>query len=365
MEKNRRKILYLEPFAGGSHKDFARGITGFTRHEITLVTMPARFWKWRMRGAALHFYRTVKNPEDYDLIFTSDMMSFSDLKALWGSRCPKGVVYFHENQLSYPLPAGEKMDYQFGFTDITTCLTADRIIFNSRFHRNAFLDHLPGFIRKMPEFRPVWIQEIIERKSTVIHPGIHVPPPEYELPDQNEPEPFIVWNHRWEFDKKPEVFFRVLFRLAGEGIPFRVAVLGENFQKVPKPFLKAKERLAGRIVHYGYVEDRDEYEKWLLRGNIVISTAVQENFGISVAEAAAFGCRPLVPSRLSYPELIPEEYHRDCLYRNEDDLYRRLRALCLAETLDPPEGLPARMRLHSWSLRIREFDKFFTGAAGL
>jgi glycosyltransferase involved in cell wall biosynthesis len=365
VENNRCKILFLEPFAGGSHKDFARGITGYTQHDITLVTMPARFWKWRMRGAALHFYRSVKNPESYNLIFTTDLMSFSDLKALWGSRCPKGIVYFHENQLSYPLPEGEKMDYQFGFTDITTCLTADKIIFNSRFHRNTFLAHLPGFIRKMPEYRPAWIPEEIKQKSSVIHPGIHVPPPESELPGITEPEPLIIWNHRWEFDKQPEVFFRVLCRLAEGGIPFRVAVLGENFQKVPKPFLKAKKLLPGRIIHYGYAERREDYEEWLLRGDIVISTAVQENFGISIAEAAAFGCRPLVPDRLSYPELIPEEYHRDCLYRNEEDLYRRLRALCAAEAIEPPAGLSERMRSHSWTLRIREFDRMFAGAAGL
>jgi glycosyltransferase involved in cell wall biosynthesis len=36
----------LEPFFGGSHKDFAQGLVSHSRHKIDSVTLPARFWKW-------------------------------------------------------------------------------------------------------------------------------------------------------------------------------------------------------------------------------------------------------------------------------------------------------------------------------
>ena len=36
------KILFLEPFFGGSHKDFALGFQAHSRHDIDLVSMPAR-----------------------------------------------------------------------------------------------------------------------------------------------------------------------------------------------------------------------------------------------------------------------------------------------------------------------------------
>ena len=112
------KFLFLEPFYGGSHRDFADGWVQHSRHRLDLVTLPARFWKWRMRGAALHFAKKVQTPADYDGLITSSLMSLSDLKALWGADCPRALVYFHENQLSYPLPPGEVMDYQFGFTEL-------------------------------------------------------------------------------------------------------------------------------------------------------------------------------------------------------------------------------------------------------
>ncbi|MGD9334817.1 MAG: DUF3524 domain-containing protein, partial [Desulfobacterales bacterium] len=38
------KFLFLEPFFGGSHKDFAQGLVSHSRHRIDLVALPARFW---------------------------------------------------------------------------------------------------------------------------------------------------------------------------------------------------------------------------------------------------------------------------------------------------------------------------------
>ena len=49
-----------------------------SRHDVELHTLPARFWKWRMRGAALHFARAVAAPEDYDLLLATDLMGVAD-----------------------------------------------------------------------------------------------------------------------------------------------------------------------------------------------------------------------------------------------------------------------------------------------
>jgi glycosyltransferase involved in cell wall biosynthesis len=351
-------VLFLEPFYGGSHREFADGLLAHSRHPIDLRTLPARFWKWRMRGAALHFARRVGRPGSYRGLLVTDLMSLSDLKALWGGACPPALAYFHENQLSYPVPEGENVDYQFGFTDITTALAARRILFNSRFQHDAFFARLPGFIGMMPEHRPRWVAEAIRAKAAVLHPGCRFPAGPTRLAPREEGPPLIVWNHRWEFDKRPGEFFAALDAVRERGREFRLALLGESFQAVPKEFLAARDRLGARIVRYGFVEDRGAYQEWLRRGAIVVSTAAQENFGMAVVEAVRHGCFPLLPARLSYPEILEARFHADCLYRDGEDLVRRLDAL-LAEPVRLEDGREARaasMERFAWERRAPAFD---------
>ena len=54
----------------------------------------------------------------------------------------------------------------------------------------------------------------------------------------------ILWNHRWEFEKNPETFFDVVFFLAEEGVPFKLALVGEATRKWPPVFERARKRLA-------------------------------------------------------------------------------------------------------------------------
>lgn len=353
------KFLFLEPFYGGSHGDFADGWVKHSRHHLDLVTLPARFWKWRMRGAALYLAKKVKNPAEYDGLITSSLMSLSDLKALWGADCPRALVYYHENQLSYPLPPGETMDYQFGFTDVTTGLVADRVLFNSQTHMDAFFGFLPGFIKMMPEYRPNWVVDRIRAKATVLYPGCNYPagPAELKAWDLSKP-PLIIWNHRWEFDKSPETFFAALESVLSAGFEFRLALLGENFQVVPKPFLSAREKFGERIVQYGYEVSKKRYQDWLKQGVIVVSTAIQENFGISIVEAVRHGCYPLLPNNLSYPELIPEEHHTDCLYNSQEELVEKLSTILAdpKEYMDKRGGLASHMEKYSWELVIDKYD---------
>lgn len=99
MGENHHRFLFLEPFFGGSHRAFAEGLVEHSRHRIDLVTLPSRFWKWRMRGAALYFYHTIKNLSQYDGLITTNLMSLSDFISLCRGYCPPALVYFHENQL--------------------------------------------------------------------------------------------------------------------------------------------------------------------------------------------------------------------------------------------------------------------------
>jgi glycosyltransferase involved in cell wall biosynthesis len=319
-----------------------------------------------MRGAALYFIKKIPSLETYDGLITTDLMSLSDFKALAKERCPPSLVYFHENQLTYPLAPGEHMDYQFGFTDITTALAADRVVFNSQTHRDAFFERLPKFIKMMPEFRPGWVVEEIHSRTDVLYPGCRFPAEEMTLQDflRGLP-PLIIWNHRWEFDKNPDGFFEALDAVLETGTEFRLALLGETSQKVPKAFIAAHERYGGRIVQYGYVESRPDYLSWLAQGSIVISTAQQENFGIAMVEAIRFGCLPLLPARLAYPEIIPAGYHADVLYSSHQDLIEKLldRITNFPDYLNLRRTLSGEMARYAWENTIDQYDHILENLA--
>ena len=353
------KILFLESFYSGSHKAFADGLIRNSKHKIDILTMPARFWKWRMKGAALYFSEQIKNVEEYDLIFATDLISISDLKALQGSKCPPIILYFHENQLAYPLNKNEKLDYHYGLTDLTNAITADSVVFNSETHKSTFFKELPLFLNHLPDFVPIRHIDKIAAKSIVIYPGIEDAVLTEKAEKQENDIPLIIWNHRWEFDKNPEAFFYVLFKLKNEGFPFQLALLGERYKKQPPVFKEATARLKENIIHSGYIENYNDYIHMLKKGDIVVSTANQENYGIAVIEAILAGCRPLLPNRLSYPELIPLEFHTECLYNNENDLERKLKRLLKEGKLFKQNRLIDRMSGLCWSTVIKEYDNLF------
>ncbi len=357
--KRKLRFLFLEPFFGGSHGDFAQGLTQHSRHDIELVTMPDRFWKWRMRGAALYWSERIKNPEQYDGLIVSSLISLAELAALWGSRCPPALVYFHENQLTYPAAPDQRADHQPGFTNISSALTAKRVLFNSRAHLKAFLGALPDFIRIMPDFRPRWVPRAIADRCAVVYPGCHFPHAPADIKPHGDGPPLIIWNHRWEHDKNPESFFKALFQMRLRGIDFQVALLGEKYTRIPEVFKSAPQQLGRHMVQYGRVESHRQYYKWLKRGSVAISTANQENFGIAVVEAIYHGCLPLLPNRLSYPEILPKKFHSDFLYGDQEELEQKLVDLLTRSHRHQAKrlALSSAMQKYSWEKVIEVYDE--------
>jgi glycosyltransferase involved in cell wall biosynthesis len=277
-----------------------------------------------MLGAALHIADNIPPLEKYDGIIVTDLFNLADFKALVGTRCPPVLAYFHENQMTYPQPPGDKGAFQLGIINITTALVADVVVFNSNMHKDAFLNAIPDFLKRGRDCGPKGIEDRIREKAAVLYPGITLQiNQDIDAEKQTDP-PLIIWNHRWGFDKNHEMFFSVLEELNDMGLDFHLAIMGENFGKIPQEFKKAEKEFSDRILQFGYVPSREEYEKWLKRGAVVISTAMQENFGMSVIEAMIMGCVPLLPDRLSYPEILPEEFHEHFLYKSRQDLIEKL-----------------------------------------
>ena len=301
-------ILALEPYYGGSHKAFIKGWSAISRHRWTVLKLPPYKWKWRMRHAAITFADQAKQlcdaGEKWDIILCSDMLNLAEFTGLAPKeiqQLPK-VAYFHENQLTYPARFESERDYQFVMTNITTAMAAEKVWFNSAFHRDSFLQAIPVFLGKMPDYQLPDAAERIRAKSAICPQGIA----KIKNRDpKRTPGPLrILWAARWEHDKGPEDFFEALKILKNNSIDFRLSVTGQSFRDKPAVFEWAKKYFHKEIDRWGYQKTRTQYEQALTETDIVVSTAAHEFFGISIVEAIAAGAYPVLPNRLAYPQIL-------------------------------------------------------------
>ena len=349
---SRLRILALEPYYGGSHRAVLDGLVAHVDADWTLLTLPARKWKWRMRGAAITMAeqaaslladtagtadparhepqpsppRNAAGIAPFNLIFASTFVNLAEFRGLVGMplAAVPAIVYFHENQLVYPNRHTAEWDYQFPLTNITSALSADRCIFNTQWNLDQFVGAIPGFIREFPDHHPTGLAERIAEKSQVIHPPFD-PAVFEETPVVRGERARIAWPHRWEHDKNPEAFFSAVAELADEGLNFEVVVAGQAFRDVPQVIVDAEHVLGDRLVHLGEPATREEYATLLAGSDIAVSTADNEFFGLAMVEAAFAGCWPLVPDRLAYPEIYPAEMR----YSTREQLVARLRSRIL------------------------------------
>jgi len=327
------RLLALEPYYGGSHRAVLDGLLGRLTSlgwEHDLLTLPARKWKWRMRGAAITMADEARALHAagvrWDLIYASTFVNLAEFVALAGPAAagvPR-VVYFHENQLLYPVRHTAEWDYQFPLTNITSALAADACLFNSRYNLDGFVAGIPGFLREFPDHRPVDVAERIAARAEVLPPPFD-PAPFDAVPPVRGARPRVIWPHRWEHDKDPDAFFSAVVELAEEGIDFEIAVAGQSFRETAAGMAGAASTLGDRLVHLGEPESRDAYARLLASADVAVSTARNEFFGLAMMEACYAGCAPLVPDRLAYPDIYPAEAR----YRTQAELVARLRSLLL------------------------------------
>ncbi len=94
-------------------------------------------------------------------------------------------------------------------------------------------------------------------------------------------------------------------------------------EKAPDVF----DKLAKRMPEYEFIKtmevtkDKKEYYNLIKHAKVVFSASLQETFGIGTVEAMMLGAIPIVPNRLSYPEL----YNTRFIYADLCDAEQKIR----------------------------------------
>jgi len=328
------RILLLEPFFAGSHAAWAKGYQRHSRHRIDILQLGGHHWKWRMHGGAVTLARRfLDSGARPDLLLATDMLDVTTFLALTRHRTAHIplALYFHENQIGYPWSPRDRdiahrRDHHYGFINFSSALAADAVLFNSDYHRASFLGALPRFLKQFPDHQEPVAVAAIAAKSRVLPLGIDLRRLDAPVAPPPAGPPLILWNHRWEHDKNPEAFFNALYQLQKRRLAFQVAMLGRSYQAQNTAFEAARVKLADRIVHWGYVDNRTQYTEWLHRADLLPVTSNQDFFGISLVEALYCNCYPLLPKRLTYPELVPLEKYPEVFYEDDAELVEKLAA---------------------------------------
>lgn len=324
-----------------------------------------------MHGAAIYFAEKARGFSEPppDLILASDFLNLGDWRALAPAAfrdCPT-LVYFHENQFTYPISErAPSVNYDFGWINVSSALAADHALFNTHYHRDAFIHHVELVLSQMTDGVPQDVCRKLFESSSVFPVGIDFKPHERvrsENVGKRPHEPIVVWNHRWEHDKHPERMVEALINLKRRGVRFRADLCGQVFNDRPDAYDRAARELDDRLLHLGYYRERTDYLRALARADIVLSTARHEFFGVAVVEALFMGCLPVLPHSLSYPEIIPPALHSQCLYDPNAPLEPFLENFLAQPPVDHRATLQEVAMAYDWRRLAPRLDAILVGQA--
>ena len=308
-----RNLYLIDPYYADSHRYWAEQIANNLNANTRIFHLSPKHWKWRMEGAAIELANEINQIDLVpDAFLVTDYLNLSLFKSLLNPKFLKSkfLVYMHENQLTYPFSEKdsdiiEKRDSHYGFINYTSCLVADSVAFNSQYHKNVFLNAVQSLSDKLPNRLPI---ESIIKKSTVI-PSIISTEGFSENLKNNQGIKTIVWNHRWDYDKRPGVFLDAMITLQSQNLDFKLILLGRMDQKTKRNYEDHLHKLKNKIFHIGYADSRAGYIQLLEQSDIIISTSIHDFLGLSIAEGIYAGCRPVLPYDLAYPELVEPTLH--------------------------------------------------------
>lgn len=263
--------------------------------------------------------------QPYDLLIATSMVDLATLRGLVPSLAAiPSLYYFHENQFDYPQHSQRHSLLEAQMVSLYGALAADRLVFNSRYNLQTFVQGCDELLSRLPDEVPPGIPAALRDKSSVLAVPL-LPADEAAdscvwsggvagLPQHTLR---ILWSARFEHDKGGEGLQAILRLLERQGMDYELAVTGQQFRNSPQVFAEIEREFHHRLVQFGYVESPGEYRALQQGADVVLSTALHEFQGLAVMQAVQAGCLPVVPDRLAYSELYSPVYR---YASNTDDL---------------------------------------------
>jgi glycosyltransferase involved in cell wall biosynthesis len=155
-------------------------------------------------------------------------------------------------------------------------------------------------------------------------------------------EKIIVFPHRWDREKRPDRFVRLMKGLWRLRQDFRVVITTSR-----SSFRSNDPRLIEMLDDFPFVAkaglSKQAYYQEMARARVFVSTTIEENFGYCFVEAMALGCTPVVVKSYSHPEILNQDER--FLYSTDDEA-----VALLSKYLDNPVSVPVYVKRYDQSI---------------
>jgi glycosyltransferase involved in cell wall biosynthesis len=313
------KILLLSAYAAQSHRYWQKGLQEmFPDWQWCELNLPPRYFSWRVRGNPLYWSIAERDvlTRDYNVLLATSMVDLATLRGLVPSLAAlPSALYFHENQFDYPQGNQQHSLLEAQMVSLYSALAADRLLFNSAYNRDSFLDGCDALLQRLPDRVPDGVVASLREKCAVLPVPLRQSDcatveglwPGEEV-EGNERPLRILWSGRFEHDKGGEGLLQLLRQLEQRELNYELAVTGQQFRNSPAAFATIAQEFEARLVQFGYVESAADFRELQRGADVILSTALHEFQGLAVLQAVAAGCVPVVPDRLAYREIYAEQY---------------------------------------------------------
>ena len=243
---------------------------------------PIQTWQWKGEQIATLAEKWDKLPTDCVVLALDGWgpaaEAFGYMRAVTGRIDLRLVLYMHAgtyDHADYLFRIGMEDWAQHSERGWMEC--ADMLLVGSAFHRDLLYDS----------------RDIDKAKVQVVGCPVTIPDETIEVPWQSRNG--LIFPHRIAPEKRPDIWKRITQLQIPSVRCETTRVLQSDGTYAPR--------------------SKDDYYRALASARVVFSAAEQETFGIAMQEGMLAGCYPVAPRRVSYPELIPDEW----LYETEQE----------------------------------------------
>lgn len=211
------------------------------------------------------------------------------------------------------------------YTELGWIASMDKVFVGSEYHKEAFFKR-----RIEPLAAPEDHSRLLNKIVVSGNPLFAEDYPNFDLPKEKK----IIISNRFDWEKRPNISLQFAYLAKKKHPDWKVVVT------TSRPIFKSNKQwlvdIAQEMEKDGIIEikaglAKDEYHRELATSKIMLSNSIEENFGYCIAEALFYNTYPLLPNKLSHPELV--NGNSKLLFDDEDEILDRMEVL-MEETMD-------------------------------